>query len=196
VHPLPVRAGYNFTGWFNSSNTLIGQNGSNYEPAASITLTAGWTGVTYSISYNGNGNTGGSVPATGSYVNGSGTPYAIAGNTGVLVKTGYTFDSWMDGAGTTKSGNYSTGADLQLFAKWNPVQFTVSYDTASGGTAPANQTYTYGTTGLTIDSGSSLSKVGYTFLGWSKTATGTTVSSPFIATENTTLYARWSGSTF
>jgi uncharacterized repeat protein (TIGR02543 family) len=196
VHPLPVRAGYNFTGWFNSSNTLIGQNGSNYEPAATITLTAGWAGVTYSISYNGNGNTGGAVPATGSFVNGSGTPYAIVANTGSLTKTGYTFDSWMDGAGTTKSGNYSTGADLQLFAKWTAVQFTVTYDTASGGAAPANQTYTYGTTGLTIDSGSSLSKVGYTFLGWSKTATGTTVSSPFIATENTTLYARWSGSTF
>jgi uncharacterized repeat protein (TIGR02543 family) len=196
VHPLPVRAGYNFTGWFNSLNTLIGQNGSNYEPAATITLTAGWAGVTYSISYNGNGNTGGAVPATGSFVNGSGTPYAIVANTGSLTKTGYTFDSWMDGAGTTKSGNYSTGADLQLFAKWTAVQFTVTYDTASGGAAPANQTYTYGTTGLTIDSGSSLSKVGYTFLGWSKTATGTTVSSPFIATENTTLYARWSGSTF
>jgi uncharacterized repeat protein (TIGR02543 family) len=84
VHPLPVRAGYNFTGWFNSSNTLVGQNGSNYEPAATLTLTAGWAGVTYSISYNGNGNTGGAVPATGSFVNGSGTPYTILGNTNAL----------------------------------------------------------------------------------------------------------------
>jgi uncharacterized repeat protein (TIGR02543 family) len=196
VHPLPVRAGFNFTGWFNASNTLIGQNGSNYEPAATITLTAGWAGVTYSISYNGNGHTGGSVPATGAYVNGSNTPYSIVGNTGVLVKTGYTFVEWVDGSGATKSGNYSTGADLQLFAKWNPVQFTVSYDTASGGTAPANQSYTYGTTGLTLDTGGSLSKSGYTFLGWSKSSTGTTVSSPFIPTENTTLYARWSGVTY
>jgi uncharacterized repeat protein (TIGR02543 family) len=196
VHPLPVRAGYNFTGWYNSSNTLIGQNGSNYEPAATITLTASWIGVTYSISYNGNGNTGGAVPATGSFVNGSATPYAIVANTGSLTKTGYTFDSWVDGSGTTISGNYSTAADLQLFAKWTPVQFTVSYNTADGGTAPANQSYTYGTAGLTIDSGSSLTKSGYTFLGWSKTATGTTVSSPFIPTENTILYARWAGSTF
>lgn len=196
VHPLPVRTGYNFTGWYNASNTLIGQNGSNYEPAATITLTARWAGITYSISYNGNGNTGGAVPATGSYVNGSGTPYVIVANTGSLTKTGYTFDSWVDGAGTSKSGNYSTGADLLLFAKWTPNQFTVSYDTASGGTAPANQSYTYGTTGLTIDSGSSLSKSGYTFLGWSKTPTGTTVSSPFIPTADTTLYARWSGQSY
>jgi uncharacterized repeat protein (TIGR02543 family) len=196
VHPLPVRAGYDFTGWFNSSNTLIGQNGSNYEPAATITLTAGWAGVTYSISYNGNGNTGGAVPATGSYVNGSVSPYVILANTGSLTKTGYTFAGWVDGAGAPNPENYSTAADLQLFASWTAVQFTVSYDTASGGAAPANQSYTYGTTGLTIDSGSSLSKVGYTFLGWSQTATGTTVSSPFIPTANTTLYARWAGSTF
>jgi uncharacterized repeat protein (TIGR02543 family) len=196
VHPLPVRAGYNFTGWFNSSNTLIGQNGSNYEPAATISLSAGWVGVTYSISYNGNGNTGGAVPATGSFVNGSGTPYTILGNTNALTKTGYTFGGWVNGSDQSRSGDYSTAADLQLFASWTAVRFTVSYNTASGGAAPANQSYTYGTTGLTIDSGSSLSKVGYTFLGWSKTATGTTVSSPFIATENTTLYARWSGSTF
>jgi uncharacterized repeat protein (TIGR02543 family) len=196
VHPLPVRAGFNFTGWFNSSNTLIGQNGSNYEPAATITLTAGWVGVTYSISYNGNGNTGGAVPATGSFINGSVTPYAIVANTGSLTKTGYVFDGWVDGSNSLRTGNYSTAADLQLFAKWNPVQFTVSYNTASGGTAPANQSYTYATTGLTLDSGSSLSKSGYTFVGWSRTPSGATVSSPFIPTEDTTLYARWSGLTY
>lgn len=196
VHPLPVRAGYNFTGWFNSSNTLVGQNGSNYEPAATITLTAGWAGVTYSISYNGNGNTGGTVPATGSFVNGSNTPYVIVANTGSLTKTGYTFVEWVDGAGAAKSGNYSTGADLQLFAKWAADVFTVSYDTAGGGAAPSSQSYTYGDPGLNLNSGSSLSITGYTFLGWSRTPTGTTVSSPFIPSATTTLYARWAGSTF
>jgi uncharacterized repeat protein (TIGR02543 family) len=194
VHPLPVRTGYNFTGWFNSSNTLIGQNGSNYEPAATITLTAGWAGVTYSISYSGNGNTAGTVPATGSYINGSVSAYTILGNTGSLAKTGYTFAGWVDGAGLSRSGNYSTAADLQLFASWTPVQFTVSFDSASGSVSPANQLYTYGATGITLPSAGTRS--GYTFLGWSRTATGTTVSTPFIADADLTLYARWSGSTF
>lgn len=194
VHPLPVRAGYNFTGWFNSSNTLIGQNGSNYEPAATITLTAGWAGVTYSISYNGNGNTAGTVPATGSYINGSVSAYTILGNTGSLGKTGYTFAGWVDGAGLSRSGNYSTAADLQLFASWTAVQFTVSFDSASGSVSPANQLYTYGATGITLPSAGTRS--GYTFLGWSRTATGTTVSTPFIADADLTLYARWAGSTF
>ena len=194
VHPLPVRTGYNFTGWFNSSNTLIGQNGSNYEPAATITLTAGWAGVTYSISYNGNGNTAGTVPATGSYINGSVSAYTILGNTGSLGKTGYTFAGWVDGAGLSRSGNYSTAADLQLFASWTAVQFTVSFDSASGSVSPANQLYTYGATGITLPSAGTRS--GYTFLGWSRTATGTTVSTPFIADADLTLYARWAGSTF
>jgi uncharacterized repeat protein (TIGR02543 family) len=194
VHPLPVRAGYNFTGWYNSANALIGQNGSNYEPVATITLTAGWAGVTYSISYNGNGNTAGTVPVTGSYINGSVSAYTILGNTGSLAKTGYTFAGWVDGAGLSRSGNYSTAADLQLFASWTPVQFTVSFDSASGSISPANQLYTYGTAGFSLPSAGT--RVGYTFLGWSRTATGTTVSSPFIADADLTLYARWSGSTF
>jgi uncharacterized repeat protein (TIGR02543 family) len=196
VHPLPVRAGFNFTGWFNASNTLIGQNGSNYEPAATITLTAGWAGVTYSISYNGNGHTGGSVPATGAYVNGSSTPYSIVGNTGVLVKAGYTFVEWVDGTGTARSGNYSTGADLQLFAKWNPVTFQVSYNANGGSGTPTTQSYEYGTTGITLNSGSGTTRDNYVFLGWSVTPTGTTVSSPYIPTATTTLYARWAGATY
>jgi uncharacterized repeat protein (TIGR02543 family) len=196
VHPLPVRAGYNFTGWFNSSNTLVGQNGSNYEPAATITLTAGWAGVTYSISYNGNGNTGGTVPATGSFVNGSNTPYVIVANTGSLTKTGYTFVEWVDGAGAAKSGNYSTGADLQLFAKWNPVTFQVSYNANGGSGTPTTQSYEYGTTGITLNSGSGTTRDNYVFLGWSVTPTGTTVSSPFIPTADTILYARWAGATY
>ena len=198
VHPLPVRAGFNFTGWYNAGGTLIGQNGGNYEPAATITLTAGWAGVTYSISYNGNGNTGGAVPATGSYINGSVTPYAIVANIGLLTKTGYTFGGWVDGSNNLKSGNYSTAADLQLFAKWTPDVFRVTYDVNGGdsGAAPAFQDYTYGTTGLTLRDNSGFARANYVFLGWSKTATGTTVSSPFIPSANTTLYARWAGGTY
>jgi len=198
VHPLPVRAGFNFTGWYNAGGTLIGQNGANYEPAATITLTAGWAGVTYSISYNGNGNTGGAVPTTGSYVNGSVSPYVIVANTGSLTKTGYTFGGWVDGSNNLKSGNYSTAADLQLFAKWTPDVFRVTYDVNGGdsGAAPAFQDYTYGTTGITLRDNSGFARANYVFLGWSKTATGTTVSSPFIPTANTILYARWAGGTY
>jgi uncharacterized repeat protein (TIGR02543 family) len=201
VHPLPVRAGFNFTGWYNSltGGTLIGQNGSNYEPAASITLFARWAGVTYSISYNGNGNTGGAVPATGSFINGSGIPYTFVGNVNALTKTGYTFGGWVDGSSPTlKTGDYSTSANLQLFAKWTPDVFRVTYDINEGdsGVAPAFQDYTYGEAGLVLRGKTGFDRANYVFLGWSKTPTGTTVSSPFIPTAATTLYARWAGGTY
>jgi uncharacterized repeat protein (TIGR02543 family) len=199
VHPLPVRAGFNFTGWYNAGGTLIGQNGANYEPAATITLTAGWAGVTYSISYNGNGNTGGTVPATGSFINGSGIPYTFVGNVNALTKTGYTFGGWVDGSSPTpKTGDYSTSANLQLFAKWTPDVFTVTYDINEGdsGVAPAFQDYTYGDPGLALREKAGFDRANYVFLGWSKTPTGTTVSSPFIPTAATILYARWAGGTY
>jgi uncharacterized repeat protein (TIGR02543 family) len=44
--------------------------------------------------------------------------------------------------------------------------------------------YTYGTAGFALPSAGT--RVGYTFLGWSRTATGTTVSSPFIADADLT----------
>jgi uncharacterized repeat protein (TIGR02543 family) len=198
--PLPTRSGFNFTGWFSqaSGGNLITASGVNYNPASSLTLYAQWTGITYSITYNGNGQTGGSVPTTGSYVNGSGTAYTIVGNTGSLVKTGYTFTSWVDGAGNTKSGDYNTAADLALFAKWEPVQYTITYNN-NGGTGDPTETskvYTFGTTAVTLSTFGQMARTGYSFIGWSLTTTGATISSPYIPTSNVTLYARWSGNTY
>jgi uncharacterized repeat protein (TIGR02543 family) len=198
--PLPTRSGFNFTGWFSqaSGGNLITASGVNYNPASSLTLYAQWTGITYSITYNGNGQTGGSVPTTGSYVNGSGTAYTIVGNTGSLVKTGYTFTSWVDGSGNVKSGDYNTAADLVLFAKWEPVQYTITYNN-NGGTGDPTETskvYTYGNTAVTLSTVGQMARTGYSFIGWSLTTTGTTISSPYIPTSNVTLYARWSGNTY
>jgi uncharacterized repeat protein (TIGR02543 family) len=55
--PLPVRAGYSFTGWFTSASggTLVGLNAAGYSPPSDITLYAQWTGIAYPISYNSNG---------------------------------------------------------------------------------------------------------------------------------------------
>lgn len=76
----------------------------------------------YSVTYDGNGNTGGSVPTdTNSYA--SGATVTVKGNEGGLVKTGYNFSGWnskTDGTGTT----YQEGApfiiteDSTLYAQW------------------------------------------------------------------------------
>lgn len=81
-----------------------------------------------SVTYNGNGSTGGAVP-TNSAVYSQDATVTVLGNTGNLAKTGYTFASWntqSDGQGTTYD---ATGTDtltmpasnVILYAIWGPL---------------------------------------------------------------------------
>ncbi|NBQ92262.1 MAG: hypothetical protein EBT96_12980, partial [Betaproteobacteria bacterium] len=58
-----------------------------------MTIFARWTAIGYTVTYNGNGSDSGSVPSNSStYTIGTSVP--VAGNTGTLVKAGYTFAGW------------------------------------------------------------------------------------------------------
>ncbi|MGE7110896.1 S-layer homology domain-containing protein [Lysinibacillus sp. NPDC047702] len=77
----------------------------------------------YTMTYNSNGGTGGSVPLdSNSYM--SGDAVTVKGNTGGLAKTGYTFSGWntaSDGNGMNYLENYTFAigsADVMLYAKW------------------------------------------------------------------------------
>jgi uncharacterized protein (TIGR02145 family) len=77
--------------------------------------------TTYTVTYNGNGNTGGSVPSAQMKM--QGVALTLSGNTGSLVKTGFTFAGWntvADGSGTDYSGgaSYTADAGVTLYAKW------------------------------------------------------------------------------
>ena len=107
-----VRTGNTFSNW----NTAANGSGTQYAPAAvfaigaNTILYAQWRA---SVTYNGNGNTGGSVPVDGSspYLNGA--TVTVLGNTGSLVKTGNTFSNWntaANGSGTS----YHRAIRLQL----------------------------------------------------------------------------------
>jgi len=79
---------------------------------------------TYTISYNGNGNTSGTIPA--SQTKTAGTSLTLRTNTGSLTKTGFTFDGWNTnsaGTGTSYSagGTFTTDANTTLYAKWTAV---------------------------------------------------------------------------
>lgn len=83
---------------------------SGYSNEASATPTSP-PAPTYAITYNGNGNTGGNVP-TNSIRYTQGASVSIAGNTGNLAKTDYTFAGWntkADGSGTTYAANSKIG---------------------------------------------------------------------------------------
>jgi uncharacterized repeat protein (TIGR02543 family) len=88
----------------------------------------GGTNPTYTVTYDGNGNTSGSVPIdTTKYVQGQ--IVTVLGNIGNLLYTCYSFSGWnlkADGLGTTfaPGQTFPMGeANVTLYAQWtiNPV---------------------------------------------------------------------------
>ena len=61
-----VKTGYTFSGWNTLANgTGIDYSvGANYTANAGVTLFAKWTPNTYTVTYDANGSTGGTKPAT------------------------------------------------------------------------------------------------------------------------------------
>ena len=197
------RTGYQFAGWYNStaSNasrvTVIPQNGTTYY--------AHWTGNTWYVAFNGNGNTGGST-ATETFT--YGTAKALTANG--FTRTGYQFNGWNTNAAGTGT-NYSNGQSVSnltttnkgtvnLYAKWLANTYTVIFNGngALSGSMP-DQSFTY-------DQAQNLSELGfskgvaYKFTGWNTMPDGTGDSyddeesvSNLTATNggNVVLYAQW-----
>ena len=88
----------------------------------------------YTISYDGNGHTGGSAPSA--QTKALGQDLTLSANTGSLVKTGHSFVGWntsADGSGTSyaEGTSYSAEGDVTLYAMWqSPFQI---WTTANGG---------------------------------------------------------------
>lgn len=156
------------------------------------------TATSYTVSYDGNTSDSGSVPSS---TTGTGSQ-TVLGNTGPLVKAGYTFGGWNTAANGT-GATYVAGSSIipvgnvTLYAIWNlaPATFTLAYDpnTASSGLAPTS-TSGSGSVALAPSAGT-LSKPGFTFSGWNTAADGSGASyQPGAAlnlTSNVTLYAMW-----
>ena len=196
-----ARTGYTFAGW----NTAADGSGTHYNVsdtynlAADVTLYAQWTSnvSSYTITYSGNSNTGGTAPAvtTG---NGSVT---LRGNTGTLARTGYTLGGWntaADGSGThyALSASYNLTADVTLYAEWTAVaSYTITYDGNgfTGGTVPAVTTGS-GNKVLRTNTGT-LVYTNYTFKGWNTAADGSgthyNVGASYFLSADVTLYAEW-----
>ncbi len=84
----------------------------------------------FTLSYNGNSNTTGTAPAASETYTTGNTP-AVAGNTGSLARTGYTFAGWntaANGSGTSYAPGDSLliGGDVTLYAVWNDTPPTLT----------------------------------------------------------------------
>lgn len=91
----------------------------------------------FKVTYNGNGNTGGTVPTDNDYYFSTETITAKT-NSGSLVKSGYTFNGWntaADGSGThydDGTGTFSISSDTELYAEWSAAGGTPPTLTAAG----------------------------------------------------------------
>ena len=164
------------------------------------------TNPTYAVSYNGNGASGGSAPIDPRNYTQEQTA-TIMGNTGNLVKTGYSFTDWntqANGTGTTYTqGETFTigGSNVILYAQWTISGNTVTYigNGATGGSVPIDTNhYSQGQTVTAIGNAGNLVYTGYSFAGWHTNTTGTgTTYAPgqtfSMSAANDTLYAIWSG---
>ena len=160
--------------------------------------TTGNVAQNVTLTYSGNGSTGGTAPT--SVTSPVGTNATVAANSGNLVRQGYTFAGWntaADGTGTA----YAAGATLllpnggvTLYAMWVPSQFTLSYNANGGSAAP---TSSLNNAGASVTLSSQLpTRSGYTFAGWNTLANGTgsnySAGANFtMPGVNTTLYAKW-----
>ena len=175
---LTVRFAPAATGAFNDSFDIP----SNDPDENPVTVAVSGTGAaqTYTVTYNGNGNTGGTVPVDPNSPYASGATVTVLGNTGNLVRTGYGFAGWntaADGSGTSyTAGSHFTmpAANLILYARWtlNAYTLTTTANPAQGGTVvrnPNQGTYDHGA----VVQLTATANAGYAFREWSGDLTGT-----------------------
>ncbi|WP_162388354.1 InlB B-repeat-containing protein, partial [Paenibacillus antri] len=156
----------------------------------------------FTVSYDGNGSTGGAVPTDGSGYDKNANA-TVLGNSGNLAKTGYTFAGWntaADGNGTSYApgDSVNVGATgVRLYAKWTVNNYAVTYDSngATSGAAPAGGSYPYNSV-ITLPGAGSMVRTGYTFAGWNTAANGSGTnyaagSTYTIGAAPATLYAKW-----
>ena len=218
-----TRTGYTFLGWSKDKNATSATytNSQSVKNLTSVngdtvTLYAVWQVSTYTVKYNANGGSG-SMPDT---IVQSNTETYLSANG--FTKTGYRFSLWS----TVKFDTYEEadeygkkhgldvfhvddapifghladpGEIITLYAVWKPISYTIKYNANGGSGSMSSSTHTYDTAKAL--SANTFTRSEYTFLGWSKDASATSVTYTdgqsvknltSVNGDTVTLYAVWS----
>jgi hypothetical protein len=152
----------------------------------------------YSVTYHGNGETGGTIPTDGH------SPYVVNDivtvlDKGDLFKTGYSFQGWAtsveNAVAYTAGQSFKITADIELYAKWLINTYTVTYEPGTRGTFNKNEhldvkhgdNHPVFSEKLGSD-GKPSGEVGYSFIGWDTEPTAT-------VTKDVTYVAQWKANT-
>lgn len=197
-----TRDGYTFVRWGTQADCRgkAVNPGDKWTLQGSSTLYACWAGVVQTLTYHGNGATGGNTAAQSGK-----TGDELTTNANGFTRDGYTFVRWdtaKDGSGTAygegKNGVSQyvmkpAGNDLYAIWKANPatIQYRNDWPNTTGSTPD-----TTGNTGDTVTiSQNSFDRPGYTFTGWSTSKRGDPSLQPgdkhTLEPRTTTVWAQW-----
>jgi uncharacterized repeat protein (TIGR02543 family) len=206
-----AKASYTLLGWSSNPNATTPEIPANFYDNGSFWggncttyyLYAIWQAASsnFTVSYNGNGNTGGVAPTDGNSPYLYNSTVAVIGP-GSLIKADNVFLGWSMNSGAT-AAQYTQGStfvitgNITLYAVWAPPR-TVTYNAngALSGAAPVdpNSPYQHGSTVTVLGQGS-LSNTGWYFGGWDTDPESIMplygVGSTFTIVGNVVLYAIW-----
>ena len=158
----------------------------------------------YSVAYDGNGYTAGSVPVdSNTYIFGG---IVTVLDSGDLQRSGHVFAGWntgLNGGGTSYAAGdtFTIGGNITLFAQWRetpptpPNTVTITFEGNGGTVLPENRTRQAASgTALGADMPSvNPIRNGFTFSGWNtaQNGSGTSFTSEIIVNADIIVYAQW-----
>jgi uncharacterized repeat protein (TIGR02543 family) len=191
----PTKSGYSFGGWYTAVNGGGSEFIADTPVTAAITLHAWWK---YTVSF----DAAGGSPATQTRTAGNGGSLGFSGMPPAPTMSGYRFGGWytaVNGGGSEFTAVTTVTGNMTVYAWWTTYSYTVSFD-KNGGDTEANPTTKIVTSPATSINAlpAPPARTSYIFDGWytdpdddeSVFTASTTV------TDNTTVYARWTGETY
>lgn len=199
--PTPTKKGYKFDGWEVSGNGSKMDGNTFTMGDADATITAKWTPIDYTISYDLQGGT----------INGQPTKYTIESPTLNIprpIKTGYTFLGWTGSNGNKNqldvSITHGSIGNKAYTAHWAANKYILTFNYNKPSNASSN--IAHGTiTSKTVTYDSPYDELpaptlrGWTFNGWFTAPSGGTqikANNIFRELNNQTLYAHWSANIY
>lgn len=196
-----TRDGYTFVRWDTQADCRgkAVNPGDKWTLQGSSTLYACWAGVAQTLTYHGNGATGGNTAAQSGH-----TGDELTTNANGFTRDGYTFVRWdtaKDGSGTAYGegkngvGRYTmkpAGNDLYAIWQANPASIRYRDDYGATGSTPD----TTGVTGQNVTiAQNGFTRPGYTFTGWARNRRTDPSLQPggryTLTPGTTTLWAQW-----
>lgn len=190
----PTRLGYSFDGWYNGDTRV---NDGTWSTDGDISLTAHWTLLTYKITYHLNGGSTSVQYPTTYNVNDLGKDDFDS----VLIndqpeKTGYSFDGLFDDVDFSKPytsfKNQTWVGDKDVYFKWNPNKYTITFNVNGGDALDSNTMDVYYDANYILPVPT---RPGYSFQGWYNNSEKV-IDGVWTRLDNLSLTAKWSINTY